>query len=550
MLILFCFACSEKENSRKNVSKKSTNPFYEKAFVLQDKNELDSAFFYLNKAKDIFSKKNDSLGVAKSLVNMAFIQENIGDNFGSIETSLEATKFLKEKDTAQHTFIFCNYNTLGINSSSLKNYDDAYRFYKKAQPFTKDPIDRMMLANNLAILFHNQKEYGKSLAVYEQLLDSVGSKSEYYPKLLLNYSRSKWFFDKDFNPSKDYLLAEKLSQNFEDDWTKDAAYAYLSAYYLKNNTDSAGLYARKMLSLANKLQYPTDQLEALQTLIKISDGAEAHHYFDQYSRIQDSLTTAQNKAKNQFALIRFESEKAKTENLKLQKEHEVHQFQVAKQKFINWILVFVFIIVIVTSYIWIKKRRERFILESKNRLQKQRLDFSKKVHDVVANGIYEVISAIENQSDIPKEKVLDKLELMYEKSRDLSYENPLQQDFNEQMSALISSFDNTETKIIIIGNDYDFWKLMTQNQKEELFNVIRELLINMKKHSRASQVILRFIKEENNYEIKYIDNGIGLPKNYTPKNGLTNILTRLSDIGANLIFEDNPSGGVRLSIKL
>lgn len=548
-LMLLLFSCSKQESQKKLTSKKPSNPFYEKAFVLMDDNKMDSAFYYLNQGKDLFLKRNDSFGVGKSYVNMAFIQEALGDNFGCIETSLIASKFFKEKDTSHYSFIFSNYNNLGISSSSLKNYTDARRFYKKAKPFAKDPIDKMMLQNNIAILLHNQKKYDSAVYIYDKLIDSVGSESEYYPKLLLNYSRSKWFGNHNYNPVKNYIAAEKLSQNIDDDWTKDAAYAYLSAYYLNKNPDSSKFYARKMLTLAKKLECSVDELEALQNLIKLSDGIEAQHYFDQYSKTQDSLVNSQNKAKNQFALIRFDSEKAKTDNLILQKEHASHEYQMQIQKIIISLLISVFIIIVVITYFWIKKRRERLLLEANNKLQEQRLDLSKKVHDVVANGIYEVMTAIENQKDLPREKLLDKLELMYEKSRDLSYDNNNQHDFQDKVLGLVSSFDNEDTKIIIIGNDDDFWDTLSSKFKEETYQIIRELLVNMKKHSSATQVILKFSQENYKYEIVYSDNGVGLPENFVEKNGFTNIKSRLEELNTELTIEKSFSGGLKLSIK-
>lgn len=544
------FSCSKNIDSQKTPSlKKTTNPYYEKAFVFLDKNKPDSAFYYLDKSKELFFRRNDSFGVGKSIVNMAIIQECAGDNFGSIETSLLASKFLKEKDTAHHSFLFCNYNNLGVASNNLKNYEDSKRFYDKAFRFTKDPIDKLMLSNNIAIVFHNEKKYGKAVAIYKKLIDSIGPKNEFYPKLLLNFSRSKWFEDDNYNPVKNYLLAEKMSDEQNDDWNKDATYAYLSAYYLNKNPDSSIFYAKKMLTLAKTLKYPIDELEALQTLIKLSDGTNAQKYFDMYSRIQDSLIISQNKAKNQFALIRFESEKAKSENVILQKEREINQYAIIRQKIIIWSLIIIATIVTFFVSIWIKKRKEKLILEANNKLQYQRLNLSKKVHDVVANGIYEVMTTIENQKDIPTEKILDKLELMYEKSRDLSYDNTLQQEFNERISGLVNSFDNDKTKIIIIGNEVSFWEGLNHSEKEELFQIIRELLINMKKHSQASQAILRFVQEVNSYEIKYIDNGIGLPKDFVEKNGFTNMRSRLKEINAKLEIEKGHSG-LRLSIKL
>lgn len=536
-------SCSDKKPEKPFViSKTHTNNFYEKAFQYLDKEQLDSAFVYFNDARLLFLKKNDSFGAGKSLVNMAIIQETAGDNFGSIETSLSASDYFEEKNKSHHSFIFSNYNNLGVASNNLKNYSDAINFYKKSLAFTQDPIDKIMIDNNLAITYHNQKKYGQAVQIYKKLVDSLGSESEFYPKLLLNYSRSRWFENPDFNPVKNYHQSIKLSEKTEDSWTIDAAYAYLSNYYINKNADSSRYYAQKMLVLASRLKYPADQLEALQNLIKLSDGKEAQNYFDRYSKTQDSLTNSQNKAKNQFALIRFESEKAKTENIFLQKEHIIHEYRMERQKLIIWLLIIIFSSLALGSVFWVKRRKERLMLQANNQLQEQRLDFSKKVHDVVANGIYEVMTTIENQDNLPKERILDKLELMYEKSRDLSYNNEQQIDFGDRIFGLISSFDNSTTQIIIIGNDSEFWESLHPDFREDLFQIIRELLVNMKKHSFANQVIIRFVKESMNYKIFYSDNGVGIQNDFVGKNGFRGMSSRLSEWNGKMEKQESKSG--------
>ncbi len=538
MMTMVC--CSDKESkSHHPLSKKSTNTFYEKACNFLDQDRQDSAFVYFDKARVHFLKKNDSFGVGKSLINMAIIQEAAGDNFGSIETSLSALDYLKANNPAHHSFLYSNFNNLGVASNNLKNYQDAINFYEKALTLTKDPIDQLMIDNNLAIVYHNQKKYGKAVGIYKKLLDSLGSGSEFYPKLLLNYSRSQWYRNPLFDPSKNYHQSIILSQKNHDKWTVDAAYAFLSDYYLNKNADSARFYAEKMLTLAGELKYPADQLEALQNLIKLSDGQKVQRYFDRFSKTQDSLINSQNKAKNQFALIRFDSEKAKADNLLLQKEHTVHEYKMERQKLIIWFLVLIFLSVVAGAILYAKRRKERLLVEADKKLQQQRLDFSKQVHDVVANGIYEVMMTIEHQNDLPKERILDKLELMYEKSRDLSYNRREEIDFKDQIFSLISSFDDEHTKIVIIGNDNHFWTSIDPAFKLELFQVIRELLVNMKKHSQSSQVILRFVKDHDGYSINYKDNGVGISGLTTEKNGLANIKSRLSCMHGT--FEKLPS---------
>ncbi|MFC0344840.1 sensor histidine kinase [Epilithonimonas hispanica] len=71
----------------------------------------------------------------------------------------------------------------------------------------------------------------------------------------------------------------------------------------------------------------------------------------------------------------------------------------------------------------------------------------------------------------------------------------------------------------------------------------------MKKHSHASQVILRFVKVNNLKEIKYIDNGVGLAGSLVEKNGFSNMRSRLLEIDAKMEIEESESG-LKLSIKL
>jgi gentisate 1,2-dioxygenase len=66
---------------------------------------------------------------------------------------------------------------------------------------------------------------------------------------------------------------------------------------------------RKMYNAAKEIKNPDDQLEALQKLIALEPSEKSKFYFSKYQKINDSLQNARSKAKNQFALIRYETEK-------------------------------------------------------------------------------------------------------------------------------------------------------------------------------------------------------------------------------------------------
>ena len=62
-----------KESNINETEKRADNPYYEKAWLYLDQKNPVHAFQNFNKAKEIYLKNNDSLGVGKCLMNMGII---------------------------------------------------------------------------------------------------------------------------------------------------------------------------------------------------------------------------------------------------------------------------------------------------------------------------------------------------------------------------------------------------------------------------------------------------------------------------------------------
>ena len=179
------------------------------------------------------------------------------------------------------------------------------------------------------------------------------------------------------------------------------------------------------------------------------------------------------------------------------------------------------------------------------------LKYSKKVHDVVSNGIYQVMSEIENSAEIDKNRLLDKLEIVYEKSRDISYENltgNADADFKLQVATLAKSFSSDILQTIIIGNDEALWSKIQPTLKTEIALILQELLINTKKHSQANKIILKFEIVKNSLIMMYSDDGIGFGSTMEKKNGLQNVETRIFSQKGNLTFDDTTGKGAHILI--
>jgi signal transduction histidine kinase len=71
----------------------------------------------------------------------------------------------------------------------------------------------------------------------------------------------------------------------------------------------------------------------------------------------------------------------------------------------------------------------------------------------------------------------------------------------------------------------------------------------MKKHSKASLVVLSCKKTNSDLEMIYADNGVGFKGNTIVfKNGLKNMETRIKKIKGAIHFENKPSKGLRVKI--
>lgn len=532
IFLITIFSC------KKNETKSNVGDFnYQKAKNFRTLNVNDSAFYYYNIAKSNFIKNGDSLDVGKALVNMAMIQTKSGDFFGGIESSLEANKYLKKvKDSTTRSTLAANYNNLALSFNFLKNFEKSVEFYFKALEYVDNDEAKYLCLNNLADVSITQQKY-KLAEKYLQ--KAVYSKNPInYSKALNNLARAKYLANKNYNPLPQLHKALEIRTKNNDLEGLNSSYETLSEYFTKKDNDSALHFAKKMLETANSIKIPNDQLIALRKIIEL----EPKNYlsnFRKYTSINSELQTNRNKAKNQFAVIRFDVEKLKLD--KAEKEIEALQSNIG---------IGALTLTLIGGFFYYRKRKQRMQLESENKLKEQQLKTSKKVHDVVANGIYQVMTKIENQNDFNKEQTLDELEFVYEKSRDISYENTDSHDekFNEKISHLVASFKNDDINTFTVGNQEETWEKVTKSTQTEIYQIIRELLVNMKKHSEANNVVFKFEKINNLINISYADNGIGISDELIFKNGLSNTVSRIENINGKITFETKTEKGLKVNI--
>jgi signal transduction histidine kinase len=336
-----------------------------------------------------------------------------------------------------------------------------------------------------------------------------------------------------------------------------ASYLHLTQYYKQTNSKLANDYARMAYEKATKVNNVDDRLESLASLIQSSAGNQSKFYSEKYIHINDSITKVRQNARNQFAKIKYDSKKEKDENLSLKNQKAGTALELEQQKNKNLVSNFLIIIGILSTiflYYFLKainkKEKIQTAYDTETRI-------AKKLHDELANDVYHTMAFAETQdlsSSQNKEILLTHLDTIYSRTRNISKENSAIDTgihFVDGLKEMMSSFNTDAVNILINSMDSINWNALETNKKIIIYRVLQELLVNMKKHSHCSLVVITFKKIENKLQIDYSDNGLGAALDkINSRNGLQNVENRILAIKGTITFDTKPEKGFKTSFTI
>jgi tetratricopeptide (TPR) repeat protein len=505
-------------------------------------NKWDSAFLMFNR---YVNSPDDTLKKGTAYKYMGEIQWNIGDLYGAQESLTSAIKTLDPLNEKHREEIGYTYNLLGNVSQNLKQYDEAIIFYTNAITFSKGTDYLFEVMNGKATTLQKRGNYDDAIAIYDSALILKPADQSLVARIIDNRARTKWLQNPGYHALPELQSALKIRADSQYSQGLNASYAHLSDYYEKLNADSALWYAQKMREKAKENQSPDDILEAIDKLIRLTGSPILkERWYEEYKLLNDSLQLSRDTTRNRFALIRYDVQKSKADNLTLQQH-------ITRQR--TWIYGVAALAVGIIAMLsaWYAKRRRKIKQDADIAIRDSKLKTSQKVHDVVANQLYRIMNELEHSNTINKDTLTNKIEVLYEQSRDISYENiPAENSagYNVQIHDLLKVFDNEHTKVFIVGNGQEFWNEVAEVQKYELQLVLKEIMVNMKKHSHAKNVVIVFKSENNKAFIIYKDDGLGFPEGIEFGNGLNNTVSRIKSLNGEVNFEKSEKGGASISI--
>lgn len=542
-LLIFAAFCSCALSCERQKKIKANYTDYDRGLRYWYYDINDSAFLmfnrYINNPDDTFKK-------GSSYKYIGEIQWNNGDLYDAQQSLISALKILDPNNADHRNEIGNTYHLLGNVNYDLEEYDKAIEFYDKALTFFKKDSVNPNTLNGKANALQKKGKYEAALVFYDSALVHFYYDSSITARLIDNKAKTKWLRDSDAVVLPEFWLALKIRTLIEDNPGIVTSYSHLSDYFAKLNPDSALWYAKKMQAISIENKNPDDIIESTDKLILLSPSPDStKRLYAKSIYLRDSLQFVRNSSQNRFAGVKFEVEKKKADDRDFQQK-------ISKQRLFTYLSISLALCSIASLMVFFNNRRKRIKKQSEIAIRDSKLKLSRKVHDVVANGLYRIMNELEHGKTIEKEPLIDKIEGLYEKSRDISYEDTSSGsnvDYNKQLHELIMSYDNENTKVVIVGDDPALWSRVAHADKKELQLVLEEVLVNMKKHSHAKKALVTFGEENGQGYILYKDDGTGFSPAHAPGNGLRNMVNRIESINGDITFGKSEKGGVSITIR-
>lgn len=506
---------------------------------------LPSAYFYYLEAAHSHIKNGDTLHAIDALRLAAIASFKLGIVADSEQEAVQALQWLEVLSVDSHNKRDKNsryaglYNHLGMLYRQKQHFDKAYDYYSRALAYVDTPGDSIGLLNNRGNVYLDMKNYPLAEQDFRRSVDlsrSMGDTVRWARALnnlgVLQLEQQ----NKAGIASIGYAL--QLRQQVNDLEGMYSGNRHLALFALSEKDTATALhYTTKTLEIARRLNSASYTLESLSLLMNLNNDP----LVSQYKALTDSINNAKQEEQNRYAALRFDVEKEILNTQKAELQLEKERSQSIMIQIIGLLLLLLLVLAIVLILIRIKHIRQREVHKTESRI-------SKKVHDELANEVYQLMVKMQVEKN-RDEEVLDDLEQIYNKSRDISKEYQAldtQTPFDEILTDLLLSYQSNSVKIIKRATTSIDWSKVSPEKKNAIFRVVQELMTNMKKHSKATLVAITLGQHHKKITLTYSDNGVGTM--LKKQNGLQNAENRIFTLNGSITFESEPGKGFKAKI--
>jgi tetratricopeptide (TPR) repeat protein len=505
------------------------------------KSGLPAAINFYKNRKDQSLKAKDTANAIYAIRLIAQGAYNEGNFSESEEESVEGLTLLgvKQSKTFENDRMGL-YTQLGMVYRKLLYYEDALKTYSTALSHNPNPTEKTRILNNIGNVYKSQEKYAQAKDYLEKaykvaksigdvtlqaiILDNLGEVQHYMndPQALNSLHKS--------------LKLRATSNNLKHQYT---SYMSMATYYVESNKDSSRFYAKKAIAMSDSLQNALYKRDALNVLMQTKPDTDVKDYV----QLDDSILATSQLDDNKYAFRKYNIANAEKQTALVEIEKEEERNKRILYQWIGILIVLIAILLFLVFRLKHKRDRTKQMYTTETRI-------SKKVHDEVANDLYKIMAKIQTSQDTG-EALLDDLESVYHKTRDISKETSLIQmddDFGNVIRSLLLNYQSDSVNVITKNLANINWGSISEIKKITLYRVLQELMTNMRKHSKATVVVITANQSGKKLDVTYTDNGVG--SELKRGNGLLNTENRIRSVNGTIIFDATINKGFTAKISL
>ncbi len=490
----------------------------------------------------------------KDTLGLSICYNHIGTLYKLTKNYLKALDYYRQANVLSRKInygkgISFTYNNIGTAYAELLNTDSSIVYYKKALSVAEEIKNNSAISTACSNIgeYYGNKNMNKEALVYFNKCLQIDIEEENVYGMIMSYINLGGILTqmKEFGKAMEvFRKAEDLCvKNDEKPMLKDLYWSLSECSARGGNKEKAYDYLLKYKVLSEKLQ--TDEIE--RNILEMET---------KYQSERKDLEIAKNKAE-----LRSKEEEARRKN--------------------SIIVAIAIIAVLVISLIFIfyrnqqtkqrarqaaelaaqKEMRTRSIVETE---EKERIRIAKDLHDGVGQLLSAAklnLSSLESklsmkgtEQETAFKNAVDLLDESVKEVRAVSHNmmpnTLIKLGLASAVREFITKIQNTpdlKVNLEIVGMN----ERLEQEKESILYRVIQELISNIIKHAKATELTMQLIRHEKELSVVIEDNGRGFDVNKINDFegiGLKNIISRVEFINGSVHFDSAPGKGTTVLI--
>lgn len=549
---------------------------------------LTKAKFHLDQCLELYQQQKDSTGLVLTYKWLGSTQV-YQNNEEALRYYSLAEKLAKEINLAEEI------PKIMINLANIftdeKQYNKAIEYLQKSCNMMKESYNQSACMGNLGLVYNKMGDYETAMIYYDKSLEICkridDPDCELFPlSLMTTIYLEQENYDMALEYSFKILAKEKIrgTKTRIVVGTNQIGQIYLSM----KKFDLAFKYFDQSRMVAEEINY-SGLPYTYANLSLASEGMEnyklALKYLWNFQNLKDSISTARKKQALDEQLVKFDTEKKEQEITLLQKEKELQEAELAKQKLTYTVIFFGGLLALIVSFIFIlfyrqkvkasqqlvtmsnlinEQKTEKLIQENEiiainaniEGQEKERIRIAQELHDGIAGNLASIrlsLSKLPKYRETELQPIINHVDNTYKEVRIISHHlmppNVSDVPFEELIyhyTQDISEISGFELKI----NCHNLGEL-SDEIKIETYRIIQELMNNIVKHAHAKSVDIQLIRIEDNLNLLVEDSGVGFDQGSKFKGiGINNISSRVDKLNGKVHIESILDKGTIVNIDI